>query len=121
MGDETTEFASRFSSAVRFLGELARRRGRAVPALPGELKAAVRGALDAVEAVYATDTGAVRRWPEQRRRVLAAIAGVRAALEATGVGEDVRRGASALVGLLDPGAAGGGPDGGGRGTRSERG
>lgn len=119
MGDETTEFASRFSSAVRFLGELAGRRGRAAPALPGELQAAVRGALDAVEAVYATDTGAVRRWPEQRRRVLDAIAGVREVLEASGVGEEVRRGASALVRLLDPGPDDGSGDG-GSGTRSER-
>ena len=104
MGDETTQFASRFSNAVTFLAalaegardaDLAKRHGTDLPA-------AVRGALDAVEAVYATETGAVRDWPEQRKRVLAQVASLRGALAASGVGEDVRRLARALVRLLDP-------------------
>ncbi|HEY6099427.1 MAG TPA: hypothetical protein VIW03_08360 [Anaeromyxobacter sp.] len=106
MGDETTQFASRFSDAVRFLAaladggagaELTRRHG-------ADLPAAVRRALESVEAVYATETGAVRDWAEQRRRVLAQIARLREALEASGVGDEARRHARALVRLVDPGA-----------------
>lgn len=107
MGDETTQFASRFSDAVTFLAELAGDETRAAPASRhgADLPAAVRRALEAVEAVYATETGAVRDWPEQRRRVLAQLASLREALASSGVGEDVRRQARALVRLVDPGAA----------------
>lgn len=115
MGDETTEFASRFSSAVSFLDRVARRGARADPARGEDLPAAVRDALDAVEAVYGTDTGAVREWPEQRRRVLAQLARVREVLGASGVGEEARREARALVRLVDPGGPGGGGLGSARG------
>jgi hypothetical protein len=115
VGDETTEFASRFSSAVRFLDRLATRGARADPGGAKDLTAAVRDALEAVEAVYATDTGAVRQWPEQRRRVLAQLARMRESLLASGVGEEARREARALVRLIDPGAPGGGGEGSARG------
>lgn len=104
MGEETTQFASRFSNAVAFLAALAGG-GKAADAGGDDLAAAVRGALDAIEAVYETETSAVRDWPEQRRRVLAQLAGTREALESSGVGEEVRRQALALVLLVDPGNA----------------
>jgi hypothetical protein len=101
VGDETTEFASRFSSAVSFLDRFA---GRGEPPVAGraEDRAAVLAALHAVEAVYATDTGAVREWPEQRQRVLAQLAKMRKVLGASGIGEPARREARALVRLVDP-------------------
>jgi hypothetical protein len=107
VGDETTEFASRFSSAVSFLDRFA---GRGEPPAAGraEDREAVLAALHAVEAVYATDTGAVREWPERRRRVLAQLARMREALRASGAGEEMRRQARALVRLIDPAAPGGG-------------
>lgn len=109
MGEETTEFASRFSSAVTFLREVAAQGARARPPRRGEdLAVAVGHALDAVEAVYATETGAVRDWPEQRRRAIAQLAAVRSALGARGVGEELRREVGTLVLLIDPGT----PDGG---------
>jgi hypothetical protein len=115
VGEETTEFASRFSSAVTFLREVAGQGARArVPAGRGaDLASAVRHALEAVEAVYATETGAVRDWPEQRRRAIAQLAAVRAALEGHGVGEELRREVGTLVLLIDPGT----PDAGGGGGR----
>jgi hypothetical protein len=118
VGDETTEFATRFSSAVSFLDGFARGSAPAAPAGAGRAadpRAALRGALEAVEAVYATDTGAVRQWPEQRRRVLAQLARLRGKLGATRIGDDVRREARALVLLIDPGARGGADGGSARG------
>ena len=110
MGDETTQFASRFSEAVKLLASFAgddalaeppRRRG-------ADLEAAVRRALDAVEAVYGTETRAVRDWPEQRRRVLAQLASLREALDRSGVGDEVRGLTRTLVHLVDPRTAGSG-------------
>ncbi len=107
MGEETIQFASRFSNAVSQLSliggdattdALRKRLGRA-------LDAAVRDALEAVEAVYGTGTEAVRDWPEQRRRVLAELAKMRAALDRTGVDRELRRMARALVELIESGAA----------------
>jgi hypothetical protein len=66
------------------------------------LAAAIRDALDAVEAVYATGTSAVRDWPEQARRVLARIAAVREALARGGVDGETRRLAHGLVQLIEP-------------------
>lgn len=107
MGDETTEFASRFSGAVAFLrGIAAPGAEKRAPAQGPELAAAIRQALDAIEAVYATETGAVRDWPEQRRRVLARLAAVRTALDASASSEDLRREVGSLVLLLDPGRPG---------------
>jgi hypothetical protein len=118
VGEETTEFASRFSSAVTFLREVAAQGARARPPGRGEdLAGAVRHALAAVEAVYGTETGAVRDWPEQRRRATAQLAAVRAALEARGVGEELRREVGTLVLIIDPGTPDGGNGGGRRSAR----
>jgi hypothetical protein len=121
VGDETTEFASRFSGAVAFLREVAgQRSGASTVAVGADAAAEVRRALDAVEAVYATETGAVRDWPEQRRRVLAQVAAVRSALLPPRTAEDLRRETGSLVLLIDPGTpgarsgSGGSPGGGGR-------
>lgn len=104
MGDETIQFASRFASGVNHLALLAgdgtwasllERHGPNLASL-------VRDALDAVEAVYGTGTRAVRNWPEQRRRVLAQIATMRETLDRTGVDDQVRRMARALVELIEP-------------------
>jgi hypothetical protein len=114
VGDETTEFASRFSSAVTFLREVAAQGARARPPRREDLAVAVGHALDAVEAVYATETGAVRDWPEQRRRAIAQLAAVRAALGVRGVGEELRREVGTLVLLIDPGTPDGGSGGGRR-------
>jgi hypothetical protein len=98
VGDETRQFATRFSEAVAFLAALGAGKGRsgAVPA------ADVGRALDAVEAVYRTDTEAVRDWPERRARVLAAIARVRDVLAREAPGEGLRAAARVLVELLEP-------------------
>jgi hypothetical protein len=99
VGEETMEFATRFSSAVALVGrlatdpgyaELARRHGAG-------LVPAVRDALDAVEDVFATGTDAVRSWPEQRKRVLEKLGELRAALDRGGVDAAARKLARALV------------------------
>lgn len=107
MGEETTQFASRFSDAVTFLAALAGEESHAelVRRHGAELEAVARRALGAVEAVYETETGAVRDWPEQRRRVLAQVAELRRILGRAGTADEVRRSARALVRLVDPGAA----------------
>ena len=92
MGDETAQFALRFSEAVRFLATFASDDGRAEPA-------AVRRALAAIEAVYGTETGAVRDWADQRRKVMAQLAPLREALDSSGVNDEVRRMARTLVQL----------------------
>jgi hypothetical protein len=106
VGDETIQFALRFSNAVSQLALLAgdgsqqlARRHRA------NLPEVVRDALDAVAEVYETGTEAVRDWPEQRQRVLAQLATMRAALDRSGVDEDVRRMARTLVELIGPASA----------------
>jgi hypothetical protein len=119
VGNETTEFASRFSGAVAFLREVAGTGpGKRAAAQGADLAAAIRQALDAIEAVYATETGAVRDWPEQRRRVLARLAAVRAALDASAPAEDLRREVGSLVLLVDPGKPG--QKAGGKGGRPGR-
>lgn len=105
MGDETILIASRFSNAVDELSLLARddprtRQGPQGPALA----ASIRGALDAVEAVYGAGTDAVRDWPEQRRRVLAQVAAMRKALDGPGVDGELRRLARTLVETIGPGS-----------------
>lgn len=105
MGEETTEFASRFSMAVNTLAALAADDGHArlVKTHGRKLAAVVRDALDAVQAVHETGTQAVRNWPEQRQRVLAQVAALRVALERSGVDGEVRRLARALVEAIEPG------------------
>lgn len=103
MGEETRQFATRFSTAVALLAALApeddfrtlrRRHGAG-------LASAVREALDAVEAVYATGTSAVRDWPERSARVLERVGALRRALARDGVDADVRLLAGALVEVLE--------------------
>lgn len=105
MGEDTIEFASRFSTAVRELAELGRADGyRALATIHGRgLAARVRADLDAIEAVFETGTKAVRNWTEQRRRVLEQLAAMRGALERTGVDRELRRMALELVGAIEPG------------------
>ena len=107
MGDETTEFASRFSKAVSTLAALAADDGHArlVKAHGRKLPAVVRDALDAVQAIHEAGTQAVRNWPEQRQRVLGQVAALRATLERSGVDGEVRRLARALVEAIEPGPA----------------
>jgi hypothetical protein len=101
VGDETRQFATRFSEAVAFLAALGA--GKGPGARSGAVPAAdVARALDAVEAVYRTDTEAVRDWPERRARVLAAIARVRDVLAREAPGEALRAAARVLVELLEP-------------------
>ncbi len=104
MGDETSQFASRFSNAVNCLALLAGDDTHAQLAkLHGpNLATVVRDALEAVGAVYSTGTKAVRNWPEQRRRVLAQLATMRVALDRSGVDGEVRRMARALVEIVEP-------------------
>lgn len=106
MGEETSQFATRFSRAVTLLGSLAADAGH--EALRREhgpgLARAVRDALDAVEAVYGTGTSAVRDWPERSRAVLARIAEVRRAVEVAGVDPGARRLAGDLVELIENGS-----------------
>ncbi|HET8541521.1 MAG TPA: hypothetical protein VFL83_16715 [Anaeromyxobacter sp.] len=106
VGEETRQFATRFSRAVSLLATLASEGGPAQ--LEREhgrrLASAVRDALDAVEAVYGTGTSAVRDWPERSRAVLARIAEARRALQRSGVDAEVRRLAAAVVALIEPGA-----------------
>ncbi len=106
MGEETSQFATRFSRAVTLLGSLAVDEGH--EALRREhgprLAGAVRDALDAVEAVYGTGTSAVRDWPERSRGVLARIAELRRAVERAGVDPGVRRLAGGLVEVIEAGS-----------------
>ena len=105
MGDETILIASRFSIAVGELAALAGGGGHAKLAERhgAKLATAVRGALDAVEAVYGAGTEAVRDWQERQRRVLAHLTEMRRVLDRSGVDGEVRRMAGALVELIEPG------------------
>jgi hypothetical protein len=107
MGEDTIEFASRFSTAVRELADLGRSDGyRSLEAIHGAgLAARVRADLDAIEAVFHTGTKAVRNWTEQRRRVLEQVAAMRGALERSGIDRELRRMALDLVGAIEPGRA----------------
>lgn len=105
MGDETILIASRFSRAVGELAVLARAdpRARLGRADGAKLTAAVRGAIDAIAAVYEAGTDAVRDWPERRRRVLEQLAAMRRVLDRSGVDGELRRMAGALLELIEPG------------------
>jgi len=111
MGDETSQFANRFSAAVDRLGELAGAR-RARPARDakgkgrgkgsgGDPAAGLADALDAVEAVYQTGTGALRNWAEERRQVLARVGAMRKALAAGGAADELRDLARELLLLIE--------------------
>jgi hypothetical protein len=107
MGDETTQFASRFAAAVSELALLAHEgpHARTPRTKDATLGARVRDALDAVAAVFETGTNAVRNWPEQRRCVLEQIAAMRAALDGAGGDDQLRRMARELVELIELGSA----------------
>jgi hypothetical protein len=102
MGEETTQFASRFAVAVDLLGRIATDDGFAALRKKhgARLDASVAEAIEAVAAVHETGTEAVKRWAEQRVAVLAQIARLRAAVERGGVDAETRREARTLVGLL---------------------
>lgn len=106
MGDETIQIATRFSTALDQLAQLAGDESHAklLASHGAELASVVRSALDAVEAVYATGTQAVRNWPEQRGRVLAQLAAMREALDRSGVDRRLRVMARALIELVEPGS-----------------
>jgi hypothetical protein len=103
LGEETMQFASRFSNAVSFLALLARDDSHAqlAKAHGADLPPRVSAALDAVQAVYETGTQAVRDWPERRRRVLAHLGRMREALGRAGLDPELRRMAGALVELIE--------------------
>lgn len=113
MGDETTQFASRFATAVELLSGIATEEGAAAARerLGPGLDAAVADALDAVAEVHGTGTDAVKDWAARRVAVLARVAELRTALGRGGVDATVRRGAEALVELVGArkAPAGGGP------------
>jgi hypothetical protein len=104
VGEETMQFASRFSNAVSFLALIARDDSHAqlAKAHGPDLAPRVSAAFDAVQAVYETGTQAVRDWPEQRRRVLAQLGKIREALGRSGLDAEVRRMAGTLVELIEP-------------------
>jgi hypothetical protein len=102
MGDETTQFASRFGAAVDLLTRFAsdegfaalrKRHGR-------ELTPVLVEALDAVAAVHETGTEAVRHWSERRVAVLAQVARARAALGRGGADAEARGEARTLLELV---------------------
>ena len=106
MGEETREFATLFSSALRDLARLAGDDTHAGLAREhgARLEERVRGALDAVAAVYQTDTAALEDWGKERSRVLARVAAVREAIDRGGVDAEVRRRAGELVAAVGAGA-----------------
>jgi hypothetical protein len=99
MGEETREFATLFSIALRDLARLSSEETHA--AFEREhgagLEERVRRALDAVAAVYRTDTAALEDWEKERARVLARISAVREALDRGGVDTEARRRTGELV------------------------
>jgi hypothetical protein len=103
VGEETMQFASRFSNAVSLLALLGGEDGHAdlVRAHGADLAARVSAAFDAVEAVYGTGTQAVRDWPERREKVLAHVGRMRKELRRSGLGPELRRLACALVELIE--------------------
>ncbi len=104
MGDETIQFASRFSTAVDLLAGIASDEGLAAASrrYGKGLAATVADALDAVAALHETGTDAVKGWAPRRAQVLARVAAARAALARGGVDAALRREAHALVALLGP-------------------
>ncbi len=111
MGDETTQFASRYSTAVALLARFAGDGTHAAlrRELGEGLGAAVRGALDAVEALFASGDVALRKWPQRRTLALSRISALRAALDraSAGAGDEARRHARALLEILEPEEGGG--------------
>jgi hypothetical protein len=107
MGDETIQFASRFSVAVDLLAGIATDEGLAAARrrLGQRLDAAVGDALDAVAALHETGTDAVKDWATRREQVLARVVAARRALARGGVDAALRREARALVDLLEPAGA----------------
>ncbi len=101
MGDETRQFATRFSKAVDVLAQVAAADPRLSTLGPARLRDTVRDALDAIGAVYGTGTDAVRDWPEHRKRVLSKLEELREALRRSGVDEPLRRLAAELGEILD--------------------
>jgi hypothetical protein len=103
LGEETMQFASRFSNAVSFLALLAREDSHAqlAKAHGPDLAPRVSAALDAVQAVYETGTQAVRDWPELRQRVLAHLGKMREAQRRPGLDAELRRMAGQLVKLIE--------------------
>jgi len=101
MGEETRQFASRFTRAVDLLAGISSEAGLAAARRKrgAELEAAVADALDAVAALHEAETSAVKDWAERRAQVLAGVAGLREAL-ARGGAEAAGRGAGPLVALL---------------------
>jgi hypothetical protein len=110
MGDETTQFASRFTRALRLLAAVATAPGLAEARREhgAGLAAALADALDAVAALHEADTAAVKDWAARRVEVLARVADVRTALARGGV-EQAAPGAGALVELVG-GAPAAGPE-----------
>jgi hypothetical protein len=105
MGEATSEFATLFSSALRDLARLAGDDTHAAFAEEhgARLEARVRAALDAVAAVYQTDTAALEDWAKERARVLARVAAVREAIDRGGMGAEARRRAGELVAAVGAG------------------
>jgi post-segregation antitoxin (ccd killing protein) len=105
MGEETTQFASRFAVAVDLLGRLATDDGFAAlrKKQGANLDASVTAAIEAIAAVHETGTEAVKRWAEERGEVLAQLARLRAAVQRGGVDAATRREARSLVELLGRG------------------
>jgi len=101
VGDETTEFASRYAVALRRLEQFAAS-GTPAGARGGDPLVALRDALDAVEAVHGAATKALRDWPERQRRVLAQVAALRDELDRGGASGEARRLAATLVAAMEP-------------------
>lgn len=83
MGDETSQFANRFAAAIDRIAEAAGSRARRKGGRrtrQADAAAGLSDALDAVEAVYQTGTGALRDWARTRGLVLAQVGAVRRAL-----------------------------------------
>lgn len=111
MGDETSQFADRFAAAVQRLGEVASGRAprRGKGSRSGRRPDAAAGlseALEAVEAVYQTGTGALRDWAETRGRVLAQAGAVRRALAQGVSGQELKALARDLLRLIEVGRQG---------------
>lgn len=102
MGEETTQFASRYAVAVDLLARLATDDGFAAlrKRHAASLDAAVADAIDAVAAVHETGTEAVKRWSERRAAVLAQLERLRAVMKRGGVDAEARGEARTLVELL---------------------
>jgi hypothetical protein len=105
LGDDTSQFASRYSTAVARIAALAGDGYEELSRAHGpDLARRVADALDAIQAVHETGTRAVRDWPERSKRVVAQVAAMRERLRRAGVDAELRRLARALVEVIEPGA-----------------